>query len=241
MGREIKSKVLISEIVFDEELYPRSMYNWQTAYDYSQSMKVGAKFPDIVLAFFNGKKYLVDGKHRMEAYKLLKIKKIPAIVYTGWNKEKIFKEAVKFNITHGRGLSPYEKRRIALKLMELNSSQKEISKLIQVPLDKLEKFVGNRLVNSITGEEMTLDKTEAMAREIGKVILKSGIKHFAGTTLTEEELKELESNQKDFYMTSQVSLLKTLINILENNLLDKENKQVTQLIFKLKELLNREE
>ena len=94
MARAIKGKVKLNEIVFDEELYPRSMYNWQTGYDYSQSMKVGAKFPDIILALYKGKKYLVDGKHRIEATKLLKKDSISAIVHTGWNRERIYKEAV---------------------------------------------------------------------------------------------------------------------------------------------------
>jgi len=237
MGRKIKAKVNIKEVFFDEELYPRSKYSWQTAYDYAQSMRVGAKFPPIILALLNGKKYLVDGKHRIEACKLLKKDSIPSIVHTGWNKEKIFKEAVRANITHGRLLSPYEKRTIALKLMEFNLKQDEISELIQVPLDKLEKFIGNRLVNSITGEEMNVEKTEEMAKEIGQAILKSGIKHFAGTTLNPEELIELESNQETIYAGSQISLLRNLINMLENNLLDTKNKEVMKLIVKLKKLL----
>ena len=108
MGRAIKQKVLIEEIFFDEDLYPRTQCNWQTSYDYSQSMKTGSKFPDIVLAVFNNRKYLVDGKHRIEACKLLKIKSIKAIIYTGWNKKKIFEEAIKYNITHGRDVSHYE-------------------------------------------------------------------------------------------------------------------------------------
>ena len=91
MGREIKSEVKLNEVFFDEELYPRSKYSWQTAYDYAQSMRVGAKFPPIILALFNNKKYLVDGKHRIEALKLLKKESVKAIVHTGWSKEKIFK------------------------------------------------------------------------------------------------------------------------------------------------------
>ena len=148
MERQIRSKVPIKEIFFDETLYPRASYNWQTAYDYSQSMKIGAKFPPIIIAILNGKKYLVDGKHRTEATKMNKQKEIKAIVYSGWSKKKIFLEAVRTNIAHGKLLGPYDKRRIAVKLREMNVSQDQISEIIQIPQDKLENFVGQRLINT---------------------------------------------------------------------------------------------
>ncbi len=237
MGRTIKGEVKLSEIEFDEELYPRSSYNWQTGYDYSQSMKVGANFPDIILALYKGKKYLVDGKHRIEATKLLKKDSIQAIVHTGWDRKRIYKEAVKSNITHGRSLSPYEKRRIAIRLMEMNCKDSEISELIQIPMDKMESFVKGRLVNSITGEPITSEGSEEIAREIGQAILKSGGKHFDGTTMSEEDFRDLETTQRNFYMSSQTNLLTQLIKILEKDLLDKKNKKVMKLIKKLKGLL----
>ncbi len=238
MGRKIKSKVKIEEVFFDGDLYPRSSYNWQTGYDYAESMKVGAKFPPIILALFKGKKYLVDGKHRIEACKLNKIKEIEAIVYTGWNKDRIFIEAVKANITHGRGLSPYEKRRIALKLLEMKQTKGDVSKIVQIPLDKLENFVGQRLIDTISGEDINSDELENSARQIGKAILKSGISHLAGKTLSIEDLKGIESSQRSFYAKSQESLLSELIKILEDDLLDKEDNKVMELVKKLKILLN---
>jgi len=237
MGRTIKSKVKLEEIYFDEDLYPRSQYSWQTAYDYSESMKAGAKFPEIILALYKGRKYLVDGKHRFEAYKLLKLKSINAIVHTGWNREKIYKEAVKANIQHGRSLSPYEKRLIAVKLMEMKCNSSEISKLICVPQDKLESFVGNRLVNSITGEPMTSDSVEKTAKEIGQAILKSGVKQFAGQVLTRKDFDSVQETQKSFNMVSQQDLFKQVLFILEKDLLDKEDKKVMKYLEKIKQLL----
>lgn len=237
MGRTIKSKVSLKEIYFDEDLYPRSSWDWKTSYIYSQSMNSGAIFPPIVLALLNHKKYLVDGKHRLEAHKNLKKSDIDAIVHTGWTKKKIFEEAIRLNVTHGRVLSPYEKRRIALKLREMDSSDKEICKLIQVPEDKLENFIGSRLINTLTGEVIDSEENERIAKEIGQAILKSGVKHFAGQTLSEEDYNNLEKNQKSFYGASQVSLLNELIRLIEGNLLDKSDEKVTQLVNKLKKIL----
>jgi len=217
MERKVRQKVDLNKIVFDEELYPRALYNWQTAYDYSMSMKTGVKFPPITLAILNGKMVLVDGKHRLEALKLLKEKKVEAEVFTGWDRKKIFEEAVRRNIAHGRILSPYEKRRIALKLRGMKYKDSAICDIIQVPEDKIENFVAQRLTNSLTGE----------------TIVKSEIKHLAGQNYDQE----IELTQKAMYSRSQVSILNEVVRLLEKNLFDLENKQVQKLLNKLKNLI----
>jgi len=219
MARRIIQKVKISEIVFDKELYPRIDSSWQTAYDYQQSMKTGAKFPPITLAIFNKKLYLVDGKHRVEAYKLNKVTIVEAEVFLGWNKRKIFEEAVRRNIAHGRILSPFEKRRIALKLRVMNYPDSAISELVQIPMVKLENFIGQRLINAITGEE----------------IVKSEIKHLSGQDFP----GDINITQKQMYNTSQAALLKDLIRLIEKNLLDLQNQEIVKLVLKLKQLLKK--
>lgn len=237
MGRTIKSKVKLKDIYFDEELYPRSQYDWRNAYDYSQSMLAGAKFPEIVLASYQGKKYLVDGKHRIEALKLIKKEECDAIIYTGWNRDKIYKEAIRYNIIHGRGLSPYEKRRIAVKLMEMNLKNSEISALICVPQEKLDSFVGQRLVNSISGEPISSEEVETTAKEIGRAILKSGVKQYAGSFFYKEELDKINNTQKSFNMISQDNLLSQLITLFEQGLIDKDDSSIIEKIGRLKKLL----
>lgn len=237
MGRTINGEVSLKEIYFDEDLYPRDSFNHKTSYIYSQSMNAGAVFPPIVLALLNNRKYLVDGKHRIEANKMNKKENIKAVVHTEWSKKKIFEEAVRLNVAHGKTLTPYDKRKIALKLREMNSTPEEISKLIQVPEDKLENFIGSRLVNTLTGDVVDSEENEKMAKEIGQAILKSGIKHFAGKTLSEEDFEDLEKNQKFLYTATQAGLLKELIRLIESNLLDVSNKQVNQLLNKLRKIL----
>lgn len=235
MERKITQIVPIKEVYFDEELYPRSSFNWQTSYDYSQSMKTGAKFPEIVLAVLNKRKYLVDGKHRLEAYKSLKITEVKAIIHTGWNKKKIYIEAVKANISHGRVLSPYEKRKIAMKLLEFKYENSEISELIQVPMDKLENFVAERTVSTLTGVSGKDSAEEA--RQIAQIIVKSGAKHYSGQTLPVERVSVIESTQRDWNMHSQIDLLKQLIDLIENDLLDLNDERVKELYEYLKNLI----
>ncbi len=221
MARKINCSVPLKEIHLNEEVYPRVGYNWQTGYDYSQSMKTGAKFPPITLAVYNGKKIIVDGKHRYEAHKICKKKVIKAEVYVGWTLKKIFEEAIKRNIAHGRVLSPYEKRSIALKLRAMKFKDNEISQLIQVPGDKLQSFVGQRLINTMNGE----------------VIVKSEIKHLAGRNFNEEDFATISGNQASMYANSQVDLLDEIINLLQGGLLDKEDSEIQSRLKKLKTLL----
>lgn len=224
-SRKIIKSVKIEDIFFDEDLYPRTQSNWQTSYDYAQSMKTGSKFPMIILALLNKKLYLVDGKHRLEAYKQLKVKSVKAVIYTGWNKKKIFEEAIKFNIAHGRGLSPYEKRLIAQKLLELKYKNKDISNLIQVPMDKLKTFVAERIVNTLTAYNDSAEESQ----RITSVIVKSGGKHLKGTMV-----EDIENIQEDWSMHSQEDLLKQFLTLLDNKLLDKHNPKVISLFAKIK-------
>lgn len=222
-NKEIKQKIEISDIVFDKEIYPRTSYHWQTSYDYSESIKAGAKFPPITLALFKGKKFLIDGKHRLEAYKILKIKQINAIIIIGLNRKQMFVRAIESNIAHGKVLSPYEKRNIILRLRNYNYNPKEISEIIQITSDKLEKFIGTRLINSITGEE----------------IVKSPLSHLAGGDFSPEEIVAIEKSQKMMSYKDQIYLLIQLKNILQNKLLDIHDEKVMKLIKEIKKLLKK--
>ena len=222
MGRKITRKVPLAQVYFDEEFYPRAQPSWQTAYIYSQNMLSGSKFPPITLALFNGKMYLVDGKHRYEAHKRLKKKVIAAEIFSGWSKRKIFEEAITRNVAHGQVLSPYEKRKLILRLREMKYKDKHISKLINVPQDKLVTFVGERLVSSTTGT-VIID-----------TIVKSAFKHKAGGQYSVHEIEQMESVSGQTSTHSQVYLFNQVNQLLENNLVDIDNKKVYELLLSIK-------
>lgn len=239
MERKIKKTVNIKDIHFEEDLYPRSSYSWQTAYSYAQSMVQGAEFPPIKLAMLNDKMYLVDGKHRSEAKKMNKEKTIKAIIHVGWNKKKIFIESIHANITHGKGLGAYDKRKIALRLKEMSVSQKEISQIIQIPFGELENFVGSMLVSSITGEAHDPSDNTEFARRMAGMIVKSPLKHLAGQVFEDDDLIELEKTQRSLRSISQHSLLKNLFILLDRGLIDTNDEGVMILIAKVKTLLRK--
>jgi len=226
MVKKIIKTIPLAEVHFEEDFYPRTKPSWQTAYIYSQNMESGSKFPPIVLALYKGKKYLVDGKHRYEAHKLLKKNTIKAEIYTGWSKNKIFEEAVKRNVAHGQVLSPYEKRLIILKLRAKKYKDADISKLVNVPLDKLTGFVGQRLVSSTTGETIV------------DTVVKSAFKHRAGGQYSQKEIDEMEEAQGQVSASGQLYLIKQILEMFEHDLIDLNNERIYENLLRLKEHLN---
>ncbi len=225
MGRKITKTIPLAQVYYSEDVYPRTQPSWQTAYIYSQNMLSGSKFPPIVLALYKGKNYLVDGKHRFDAHRILKKKVIKAEIYTGWDKRKIYEEAVRRNVAHGQVLSPYEKRKIILKLRTMKYSNRDISKLVHVPLDKLHHFVGQRLVSSTTGETIV------------DTIVKSALKHKAGGQYSQHEVETMENMQGQISSKSQVYLLNQVEELLRNNLIDWDNKLVYESLMLIKKHL----
>jgi hypothetical protein len=152
----------ISELEFDNEIYPRNEVNWLTAYSYSQAMRAGDVFPPIRVGLFKRKKYVVDGWHRVEAKRLLKDEYVEAIVKRYDSLKDMFVDAVKFNITHGRPLSVQEKVRLIHKLEEFKLDLAEISRIVRIPIDKIESFK-MRVVYGPNGKPVYLKSVVAKA------------------------------------------------------------------------------
>lgn len=221
----MKEKILsLNQIKLDETIYPRALYYWQTAYEYSEAIKAGAKFPPITVAKIKNlheKYFLIDGRHRLEAIKMNKGKYISAEILKEMTKDQAYVEAIKRNIIHGKRFNVSEKARIIAKLEDLNYKPAEISKLVQIPAEKLSTFVASRMTYDMAGE---------------KVILKSPLRHLAGKNTN----KNIEYIQAPISSgQSQIKILNDLINLLENNLIDKKNKQVKIRLKRISVLINK--
>jgi len=163
MARERLLK--IDEVEFDWELYPRMNVNWLTALKYADAMKTGADFPPIVIGMYRGKRYVIDGWHRVEALKLLDESYVKAVVKPFGTWTDMFVEAVKLNITHGRAISPWEKARIIHKLKGLKFTLEQITEIVRVPVDKIERFAA-KVVIGPDGKPLYLKSPVAKASAI---------------------------------------------------------------------------
>lgn len=68
--------IKISEVVWDAKIYPRKKWATTTIEKYADAIEAGDEFPPIVLE--EGTNRLIDGKHRLEAYKKAGKEEIPA-------------------------------------------------------------------------------------------------------------------------------------------------------------------
>lgn len=210
----------IKQVTFDKNLYPRTNYDWKTALNYRDAMKMGDIFPPIVVAKYGKKYILVDGKHRLEANRMLKRKHIQVEIKDGLSAKEIYIMAVKSNLNHGKALSSYDKANIIIKLKDLHYDTKQISKIINMPMGYLTKFSANRITNSITGKE---------------IALKSEMKHFAGREVSQN----MDLVQGSFQGMEQLEVIDEIIILLKNNLIDKRNKKVIVKLKELKKLLRK--
>jgi hypothetical protein len=215
----MKTQVISIDVIkMDKKIYPRNGVNWLTVYDYVCSLEAGAKFPPIKVATKNKKYILLDGFHRVAAYKKLKVNSVVSEVMVGLSEKEMYMEAVRSNIAHGRILSQQEKRIAIMRLRGYKIKDGDIAELMCIRVDKIEPFVAKRLTISSSGKEY---------------ILKSEIKHLVGQTVGDS----IDNEQKIYAAKSQCRMLDELISLLEHNHLDFKNKEIRERIDKIMNLL----
>lgn len=220
--------VPIKDILIDEAVYPRIQYAWQTAYNYSQSMKAGAVFPAIVLGRYRGKLYLVDGRHRMEAFKTLKRDTVPSVIEDFSNKKALFVAAVNANNRHGKALTFDDKAKIFGISRNYRFSDADIEKLINVPVDSFNTLASR--LPSFEGKSKG-GSNQVYPRVVAKALQKDQI--------TEEEAYSIirSTPRKDLTSQSVLHALTELVTMFENNLVPLDNQKVHDKCVRLSDLL----
>ena len=121
-------EVNISDLTWDQFIYPRGGKSEKTINAYVEALAIGAQFPPIkiqrVSNYPDGNEtteatIILDGIHRWLAFKEKGIKEIPAVEWKDKpldyekNKTTLLLESAECNISHGDRLSPGDKKRIA--------------------------------------------------------------------------------------------------------------------------------
>jgi hypothetical protein len=124
----------VSEIVVLERLYPRSQMDTSTISRYVDSLE---ELPPIEI---NQNNVLIDGAHRLSAYKQANIEVIDCIVTTTSTDAELFELAIKRNATHGIQLTQKDKRSIANQLYD-GSNKDRLSVILSVPPRTLARWL----------------------------------------------------------------------------------------------------
>ncbi len=193
--------------------------DWLTAHQYAEAMKTGAKFPPIDVTKFNGKWIVIDGWHRVDAYKRNGEKDVLANIINLKDEKEIYLEAVKRNARHGRQFSVQERITICLRLQDLKIERATIANLVGIPIDKWERIVGGKVTSTYNGEE---------------VVLKAPLSNLAGMTVPERTIQA----QENLSSMSQLQILDNMIIMLENSFFNFSDKNVEEKLRRIKSLLD---
>lgn len=213
VNEELK-EISIDEIVIDKNYYPREKPNWMTIYNYSQSMRTGAKFPPIVVGDVKGKYYLIDDLHRINAYRKLKLNNVRAIIVKNIDLKEVFIQSIRLNIANGETLTSYDKALCIKKLRDLDLNEMQISSIVQMPIDSIKGFMAKRIVNTLTGEE---------------VVIKSSLRGLAGTTIDIQDMRELEQEQISLGVKNPHLAIEGLMQLFKLNAVPKDKITIERL------------
>ena len=208
----MKKLFKLDELVFDKELYPRIKIDWFTAYSYARMMKAGAVFPPILVGLYKGKYYVVDGWHRVEAYKRNKEEYIQGTVKKYEDYKTMFLDAIKHNIGHGRQLNIQEKLRLVDKLKEMKFELHQISEIVRMPIEDIKKILPRKIIRP-NGTVVYLKKLSAESKvDVSKVDQDS----FSGRTVKHLVKQLIEVLKADPELDEDVrELLTVLYGMLE--------------------------
>ena len=111
-------------------VHPRAVMNQEAVKEYQEHIR---HLPPIVVGKIKNKYFIIDGQHRLAAFKRAKHKSIPAIISDAKNKEDLIRRALKANHTHG-----------------LRRTNKDKRKAVEIALEHLSKK-SDRFISIICG------------------------------------------------------------------------------------------
>lgn len=211
----------IKDIFWNLNNYPREAGpDWHAVMDIVSAIKVGERMPPPTLATVDGKLEIVDGWHRIRAFKTMKLKQIQCEYLGVLSQVDAFAEAVRRNISHGKKLSWHEKLLAYQKLREANWTLQAIERIVHVPAMDLKRLAAGRIIKTTGGEE---------------VVLKSAIQHLTvnGRRHTSVEL----DSQAKLATSRQLDLVTQLIILIKNRWLNRRDKQLNKQLRELYLLL----
>ena len=210
-------KYQISALVFDFDLYPRGSVDSQHANDIVTALEAGTAMPPIVIDIKS--KRVIDGFHRTKAYRRLHGEdfEVECVEKKYKNDADMFLDAMRYNASHGRTLTPHDKAHCLLLAEKLSIAPELVSSALNLTVAKLGELRGSR-IGSLSGQPIALKNT---------------IRHMAGKELTQAQS---DANDKLSGMNA-LFYVNQLITLIENDLIDKSNEELAHGLANLSDLI----
>lgn len=159
-------KLAFNKIVLDDRIYPRTHVNEFNIARLAHAFDSGATFPPLTIE--SGSNRLVDGWHRYETYKRKGVATVEVTKKAYTTEADLFADAVRLNIGHGEPLDQFTIRNAIIRLNRYGYSREQITEVVRLPADQLDK----------------IERGFASSKETGEPIaLKGGLNHLRGQSL----------------------------------------------------------
>lgn len=149
---EQEAEVDIVEIVLDRDFYPRVQSNWQTVARYADALRAGEAFPPIHVVRRGQEYVVIDGWHRVLAYKRVGTARAAVIVYVGLPKKRWLLKAAELNRRNGRQMSKQDRVMVALRLQQEGYHVKAIAAVFSLPVARLNTWLSSSVVRDGEGD-----------------------------------------------------------------------------------------
>lgn len=211
------SHIPLAALVMDFNIYPRHRVDPYHVRGMVETLRSGATLPPIRVD--RASKRVVDGFHRVEAYRQLSgdTAKVPAALVSYKTEADLLADAVRLNAAHGRPLTTQDKVRCIILLEKQGTALARVGQLLH-----------------LTEERVTQLKAEKMATAAQEPIaLKFTTAHMAGQDLTPEQASY---NVKAGGM-HQLFYVHQVTAMLEHDMVDWGNSRMEAELRKLYSLL----
>jgi hypothetical protein len=188
--------VALSDLVFDERLYPRAHRNEYHVREIEHAIEAGVELPPVVVAAVSN--IIVDGVHRVAAHQNQGRKDIAAIVKTYKSPSELWYDAVRLNAGVGLKLTPHDSVRVIQISQRLGLKEIDIAAMLQTSISHLRK-IGERYA--------TVEEAAEGVRSLRKVPLKASVRHLKGQTITPDQVTALRSAPGVSYLLCTNQLL----------------------------------
>ena len=214
-------QVKASELVFDFGVYPRAAVDKQHVGYIAQAIQAGAEMPPVVVC--KKTRRIVDGFHRTRAMQQIHGPDAPVtIVEKTYRDEKaLFLDTVRYNSSHGRNLTTYDRAHCSILATNLGIDDAAIASALHVS----EQYLG----------DLRVDRAAVVGEGAAglHVPIKRTIRHMAGKHLTQEQARANESLSG----MNQLFYVNQVITLIEAGLLDTANEPLLTGLRRLGKLI----
>ncbi len=223
----------IEDIIVEDKLYPRVKSNESIINSYIKDMKNGNIFPPLYVGLFKGKYYLIDGRHRLEAYKSRLPKEewfVNCEIKSNFTDfDDMFLASFRANMAHGSRLNKNDKIKVANILGEMKYDVGDISKLTGITLKKVESSIKGKIQHVLIKDKIRSGVLPEIVRE--KINSEEPVK-----VIGDKEIKKIEEANKDEFQLFQ---LNEIYGYIKKEDFDLDHKGIEAWLKKIKGLLHK--